>query len=259
MRPHFMLGLMLLAFPVSAQDAEDKTLTRNLRVIIAGSRALPAFETRGDKIVEVDPPLSQIPPNQFSFADPQHAPKPPPNKPSKTSFSGWPNELTRIENYKGPSILPLNLTRPLMERRSVQKVTCSLGESTHPIILLRADPGQKGWEAPVSEVIDWNPVKHPAGSILVVNYSSLAIKAYFSREGVIVPANQHKHLKIPSNRAEAVRYRIDASDGTKIITITNSQYRLDKKNRLIILALPGIKTAAAKLPVPKLQMITDPL
>ena len=227
---------------------------RDLRMIVVGSRPLPEFETRDNQTVEVDPPLSKLPPTSFEFAKPSHAPR------DKTSFSARPNTLVRIPGYKGPPQLALNLKRALIQPNNKQQVNCELGEVINPLILIQATPGSAGWEQPTATVIDFSATSTPARSMVVANASGVAITVYLTQDGVVVPPNSHVILPIPASDGDtvlySVRYRADASDG-KELPLANSSYRLNDNSRLIMLALPGHKTKAALIPCPKLRIISD--
>ncbi len=245
----------------STEDKESENPSRTLRIIMAGSRALPAFEKRGSQYVEVDPPLASIPPTSFAFANPKHAPKIKEKSGTqrKISYSAWVNELVRIPSYKSLELLSLHLSRPLISQTDFQQVGSHLGKSLHPLILIRATPSNQGWKKPVSQVIDWNPLKHPAGSILVVNYSHYPIKFYYAKKSIVIAPNRHKHIHRSSIKGKVIRYKVDTTNGKRKFAVANSQYKIEKKSRLIMMALPGIKTASADFPRPNLRLIIDNL
>ena len=273
MRSIFIILPLLTSSFLMAQDAtqtvspetkKEDNPTRTLRVMIVGSRALPAFETRGAKIVEVDPPLSAMPPTSFAFANPSHAPKIKGKKRGekrirKTSYSAWANELVRLKNYKGPEFLPLHLKRGLISPTDYQRVECQLGKSINPFIVISPSKGSQGWKEPKAKVIDWDPIKHPARSALVINESPFSIKIFFSKEGVIIGPGKHKHFKLKLNDKKTFRYKVLASDGKSKEIMANSQYRLNKNSRLIVVALPGVKTKATKFARPTLRIVSDTL
>ena len=243
----------------SKEDQEENP-TRTLRIIVAGKRPMPSFVQRGDKIVEVDPPLSSLPPTSFSFTNPSHAPRSKSTTPKKTSYSAWSNQLIRIQSYKGPAILPLTLSRPLIESEGAgQQVSCNLGKAINPLVLLHAAPGNAGWKTPRAKVIDMTPEKVPARSVTLVNLSGIALKINLTKKGRVVAPNKHITLRLPKNADEAFRYKIEASNGKNNIKVSNSSYRLNKKSRLIIIALPGYKTKGSPFPRPSIRMITDPV
>lgn len=248
--------------PASSEAKKEDKPTRTLRVMIVGSRALPAFETRGAKIVEVDPPLSAMPPTSFEFANPSDAPKiKGENKKTtrKVSYSAWANELVKIKNYKGPELLPLHLKRGLISPTDFQTVECRLGKSLNPFIIIAPSKSKQGWKTPTAKVIDWDPTKHPARSALVINESPLPIKIFFSKKGVIIGPGKHKHFKLALNTEHILRYKVLASDGKSKQVVANSRYRLRKDSRLIMLALPSVKPASAKFAPPTLRLIPDPM
>ena len=263
--PLFISSLLLAqdaTQTVSPNSKESKNPTRTLRVMLVGSRALPTFEKQGGKFVEVDPPLSAMPPTSFAFAKPSNAPK---TKGSdnrttrKISYSAWANELVKIKNYKGPELLPLHLKRGLISQEDFQQVECQLQNSINPFIVISPSKGTQGWERPGAKVIDWDPDKHPARSALVINESALAIKIFFSKEGVVVGPGKHAHFKLKLNAKKTFRYKVLASDGSSNEIMANSQYRLSDNARLIVVALPGIKTKSSKFARPTLRLVSDPL
>jgi len=246
----------------STSQKEKEHPTRTLRVMLVGTRPLPAFETRGSKIVEVDPPLSKMPPTSFEFANPRHAPKiKEKGKPTarKISYSAWANELVTIKKYKGPELLQLHLKRKIISTTDFQKVECHLGESLTPFIVVGPSQSKAGWEKPVAEVINWDPVKHPANSVVFLNRTKLAIKVRFINQSAVIAPGKHKHFKVKLSKNQTFRYEVDASNGKRRIVVSNSQYRLNKNSRLIMLALPGIPTKSNKFPRPSLRMIPDTL
>ena len=251
---HLALLPLLTIGGLHAQRSDAPPLIRTLRIIVAGKRPLPVFEQRGNKVVEVDPPLSAFPPRSFSFT-PSHAPRVK-GSPGKVSHSAWPNQLVHLKNYKGPAILPLKLTRPLLGGES-QQVNCNLGEAINPLVVLHADSKSPGWLSPKAMVIDMNPEKIPARSVTLINLSGVALKIYLNRDGQVIPPSRHRTLRIPTASKEAVRYRIDASDGKELIKVANSSYRVSENSRLLIIALPGHKTKGSPFPRPKISMITD--
>ena len=258
------LAPLLSAGFLHAQSGEEEKLkdnpTRTLRIIVAGKRPMPAFIQRGDKIVEVDPPLSLLPPTSFAFTNPSHAPRTKPGVPRKTAYSAWSNQLIRIQRYKGPNVLPLKLSRPLLEPAGAgQQVNCDLGKAINPLVLLHSDPGNSGWKAPQARVIDMAPDKVPARSVTLVNFSQTALRIYVTKKGVVVPPNKHITLRIPRSDKEAFRYKVEASDGKKLVTVSNSSYRINKDSRIIMLALSGTQTKRAPFPLPKLSIISDTL
>jgi len=265
----FLLVPVLLAQktnPSTTPDANNKKEKtqpkRTLRVMLVGSRALPAFETRGAKIVEVDPPLSAMPPTSFEFANPRHAPKikkKGKDATRKISYSAWANELVTIKNYKGPELLPLHLKRALISTTDFQKVDCRLGKSINPFIVISASKGNQGWKNPQAKVIDWDPVKHPAKSMLVLNQTKLAIKMFLGKKVTVIAPGRHKHFRVRLSKENTFRYKLEASDGKSKITVANTQYRLNKNSRLIMVALPGIPPRSGKLPRPTLRTIADTL
>ncbi|MCP5537148.1 MAG: hypothetical protein H7A51_13085 [Akkermansiaceae bacterium] len=250
------IALWLTPKTLCAQDEEEQPV-RTLRVMIAGTRPLPVFEKSGNVYIEVDPPVSQLPPTSFAFANAAHAPKGKPGVETQTSFSAWPNELVRIKNYKGPATLPLTLRRPLVQKAGANcDVSCELGEALDPLIFIRANPGSAGWSSPVTEVIDMSPARMPANSAVVVNYTKLPLAVYFTKRPLVLRPNSHKSTRLPVVDGP-VRYRIDTSVNGKTVTVSNSSYKLQKNSRLIILALPS--PAKAKGNPVALRMINDPL
>lgn len=255
------LSLCLLTPAGLHAQAEKETKkeqpVRTLRVMIAGARAMPAFETRGDKIVEVEPPVSKMPPTSFAFVNPDHRPKAKPGETASATYSAWPFELVRIQNYKGPAELPLLLRRPLVEQAGAdQEITCELGEALNPLILLHA-AGSKGWGDAKATVVDMSPEKMPAHSALIINFSPLPIKAYFADESGVVAANNAKVLRLQVDKTNNVRYRIDTVLGGKPLTVSNSSYHLSENSRLIVVALPS-PAKIANNPL-SLHLIADPL
>lgn len=264
---HILLSLLIPSLITSSlaqagqdqsSDSKEPKLTRTLRIILAGSRPLPVFEKQGEKYVEVTPPLSQLPPTAFAFTDPSHAPHPKANAPREAEFSAWANELTQINRYKGPAKLQLTLKRPLVEPSGTSTpLHCDLGKTLHPLVIIHPDSGSAGWDKPQTQVLDMSPAKRPARSVIVVNLSELPIKIYLTKKGVFIPPSKSAILKTPSSGKESFRYRIDASNGKKLVTVSNSSYRINDNSRIIILALPGHKTKNAPFALPKLQIISD--
>ena len=138
---------------------------------------------------------------------------------------------------------------------------CNLGNSINPFILIKASAGAQGWKKPQATVIDWNPIKHPAKSVLAINQTSLAIKVYFTKKGTVIGPGEYRHFKVKLNSESVFRYKVEISDGKSKLTVSNSQYRLNQKNRLIMVALPApkAKLKIGKIPRPSLRMISDSL
>jgi hypothetical protein len=246
----------------SEPKKKTDSVTRTLRVVVVANRALPVFEKKGDKIIEVEPPASKQPPTSFKFVDAAHAPKLKSDKPKRTSYSSWPNRLVRISHYKGPSVISLqfrSLAQP--NQNEGLQIRADLGESLNPLLLIRPDPGNSGWNKPLAEVIDMDSSKFSSGSVLVVNYSGVPIKVYLSPEGEVVKPDKHAviHVASQTKSIKIYRYRIDASDGKELKTISNSRYKVAKNTRLVILALPGLGASRAGFPLPNIRMITDKL
>ncbi len=250
----------LLAQTVSIKEKEEKKLTRNLRVILVGNRPMPSFEKHGDKYIEVAPNIKLIPPTAFAYTIPAHAPRSADNKPRKTEHSAWINELVKINNYIGPSSLQLSLKRPLVNAKSRGIPTQSdLAQIINPLVIIH--PGSKAvnWNNPKSIVLDASAKKMPERSITLVNLSKIPLRLYVSNKGVVVQPNKHITLSIPRSKAEAFRYKVEASNGKKIVPISNSSYRISKKSRIIMLALPGVKSNKSSFALPKIRIISDSL
>jgi len=236
--------------------------------MIIGSRPLPAFETRGKKIIEVNPPLNKMPPTSFAFANPKHAPKvlskrhlegKKPKLIKKSSYSARVNELVTIKGYKGPQQLLLNLKRGLISSTDFQQVPCNLGTSLNPLIVIKSSQGKLGWKKPVARIIDWSPAKHPANSVLVLNQTKLAMMVFFSKKGKVISPGKHRHFRVSLSNKKTFRYKIQVSNGKITQTVANSQYKLRKNSRLIMVALSGKSTHVKKLPRPSLRIIADSL
>lgn len=261
MRSFILLSLALPLFvsPLLAQSSRSSdTPTRNLRVILAGNRPMPTFEKRGNKMVEVNPPLSVTPPTAFSFTKSSHAPRKSGNSGVHNDFSAWPNELVRIDKYKGPSTLELSIKRPLVETsKTGTPLSCKLGKSLNPLVLVHPESGSSGWNEPQTMLIDMSPESLPERSVVVANLSGIPIKVYLSNEGVMVPPNKNVTLRVSSKSKGSFRYRVDASNGKKLVTVSNSSYRLNKNSRIIMLALPGKKNKNDAFALPNLRMVSD--
>lgn len=257
------LCTIFLINPISGQtqtpeEKDEDRPTRTLRVMVTGVRPLPVYKRNGDKYVEVEPPLRLMPPTSVAFAEPAHIPKPKnKDEPAALNYSAWPNQLVRIDNYNGPSTLPLLLRRPLIQDAADQQVTCNLGKSTQPLILLHASANAEAWSSPHATIIDMSPEKTPAHSAVIVNFSPRPLAVYFTTKPVFIQPNGHATIKIPTSDKDSIRYRIDTKVDNKVVTVTNSSYRLEKNTRLIMIASPAqgnVKTNPLDF-----RIINDPL
>src|SRR6478609_9244754 len=173
-------ALAFLPLTASAQNADPakEKPKRNLRLLVAGVRPMPAFEQHGNKVEEVEPPVESIPPTSLEIIGGDKAGAGDKAQPNK--FSAWPNELVKVPGYKGSAQIRLRLLRPLVSKAlTPPEVTCDLAEMISPLILLSADPGQQGWQKPTATVVDLSAEKLPVRSIMLINLSSIPLGVRF--------------------------------------------------------------------------------
>ncbi len=151
-------------------------LKRHLAILVAADPPLPFYEKKGEKYVEVDPPATHLPPSAVTFVEKRFLPTPLLRKDPSGRFSTRSMRLVEVFNYKGVQNLKLSLNNPLLPGRPAHEVSCDLGKRLHPFILIHADMAQKGWEAPITEVLDIAPRVFPAGSLMVVNLTPHAVR-----------------------------------------------------------------------------------
>lgn len=231
---------------------------RTVRLLIAGRRPMPVFEQRGDKYLEVEPPLKVVCPTLVEIGEEPKSGVPQSAEDAKKRQRGVSmNQVVKLENYKGSSQLRLKLLRPhVAQSVTPPVVTCSLGDMLEPLVVISAEDSNKAWENPLVQVIDLAPQKVPARTVIAVNLSKVPLAAFFESAQTAISPQSVRTVALPASTSEVFRFRVDAQTGKGNVPLVNSSYQLSARNRLILLAIPNPQ-AAQGMPPLSLQMVVD--
>ncbi len=251
----FLVIMVVCTATVSAQkESDEPTLTRTVRVLLAGTRPMPAFERKGNQVIEVDPPLSACPPTSISFEKPEHAPRSSRTKKPVVEYSIWPGELIILKKYKGPSQIGFILKTPLIAPDDTGvKVECDMGTMINPLIVITPGEGREKWRDPKLFVIDVGQEKFGESKVLVINDSSFPLRVQFAKDPVYIKPKKFGLVPLAKGGGDTHRYQIDSKIDNEVVRVSNSSYRSKSGVRLIILAMPS---KAKKSPL-ALRLITE--
>lgn len=254
-RPLTVLACVLTALGwAPLATAQEKTTTRRLCIIVAGTRPEVTFEKRGDLYIEVDAPTKSIPPTQIDIMGDEKEGKP-------TITATMPanlNDIATFEGYKGGSSLQLVLKRPILanDTGTSVEVTCDLGKSRAPLIIIFPQNPDRGWDAPAVRVFDVTPTGLPANALLCVNLTAVDLGARFGSTSDSVAAGRSKIFSLPVSAASGpFPFKVDLMLTQGAVTIANSSYLKNSAHPLILLATPIYRVAPGNPPV-SLQFLT---
>lgn len=231
---------------------------RTVRLLIAGRRPMPVFEQRGDKYLEVEPPLKVVCPSLVEIGEEPKSGVPQNEEETKKRQRGVSmNQVVKLVNYKGSSQLRLKLLRPHTTQTSAPSVvTCALGDMLEPLVVISAEDSSRAWENPLVQVIDLASQKVPARTVIAVNLSKVPLAAYFESAQTAISPQSVRTVALPSLASDVFRFRVDAQTAKGNVPLVNSSYQLAARNRLILLAIPNPQ-AAQGMPPLNVQMVVD--
>jgi hypothetical protein len=250
------LSLACLRAQQSPPDAEEgKTVDRMIRVIIAGQRALPEFEQVGDRFVEREPSTRWLIPTALEIIGSHNNAAETAGKPQRTAKALWPNEVIDLGRHKCASALRVRLTRtPSKQLDSPAEIRCELADMVEPLIVISAENGGKGWDAPQVRVIDFSSAKVPFRTVVSLNLTHVPLVTRFEAEIKELPPAGLNMLRLPANEPDILRFRIDARSKSGMVPVANSSYQIGAGDRLLLLAVPNAQAAPGAPPL-GLQMV----
>lgn len=247
--PAALLASLLAALAWSSfADAQEKNTPRRLCIIVAGTRPEVAFEKRGDLYIEVDAPTKSIPPTQIDIMGDEKEGKP-------TITATMPanlNDIATFEGYKGGANLKLVLKRPILanDAGTSVEITCELGKSRAPLIIIFPQNPNQGWDAPAVRVFDVTPTGLPANALLCVNLTAVELGARFGSIADSVAAGRSKIFSLPDSAAAGpFPFKVDLMLTQGAVTIANSSYLKNSAHPLVMLAIPIYRVAPGNPPV----------
>ena len=228
--------------------AQEKTPPRRLCMIVAGTRPEVAFEKRGELYIEVDAPTKSIPPSQIDIMGGG-------KEGEETLMATMPanlNEMVIFEDYKGGAGLQLVLKRPMLanDTGTSVKITCDLGKTRAPLIIIYPKSPEQGWDEPAVRVFDVTPAGLPSNALLCVNLTAVNLGARFGAVMGSVAAGQSKVFPLPESAAAGpFPFKVDLMLTQGAITIANSSYLKSSAQPLVLLAVPIYRVAPGNPPV----------
>ncbi|MCX6876765.1 MAG: hypothetical protein NTW21_23585 [Verrucomicrobia bacterium] len=167
----------------------------------------------------------------------------------------WPNEVVNLGPYKCVSALRLRLIRTLAKLPPAPpEISCELGDLIEPLIVIAAENGNKGWDAPQVRVIDLSSAKFPFRTVVSLNLTGVPLVARFESEQQKLPPAGIIMLHLPASSTNIFRFRIEAQSKTGMIPLANSSYQIGAADRLILIAIPNSQVAPGAPPL-GLQMV----
>ncbi len=254
---HIILGSVLAALacgPFAA--AQEKPVPRRICMIVAGTRPEVTFEKRGELYIEVDAPVKSIPPSQIDIMSGK-------KEGDETIAATLPanlNDLVTLDGYKGGASLQLVLKRPILPNNTGAsvKVSCDLGKSRAPLIIIYPKNPTQGWDDPAVRVYDAAPASLPANAILCVNLTAADLGTRFGSATGPVSGGQSKVFTLPeSSAAVQFPFKVDLMLNQRPVTIAHSSYLKKPASPLVLLAIPLFRVAPGNPPV-SLQFLSLP-
>ncbi|MCB1094840.1 MAG: hypothetical protein KDN22_04595 [Verrucomicrobiae bacterium] len=117
-------------------------------------------------------------------------------------------------------------------------------QSTHGLIVMDKAPGKKTWEKPALRYLQNDTSEFPAGSIRVINSTSLS--AVVEINGATQALNGGE-MKILPGGGESTRYQVSMGSQKKAVKVANSAVRLSGSARATLVISPE-KKAKSKRP-----------
>jgi hypothetical protein len=170
------------------------------------------------------------------------------------------NDLVTLDGYKGGASLHLVLKRPVLanDTGASIKVTCDLGKSRAPLIIIYPKNPTHGWDDPAVRVYDAAPASLPANALLCVNLTSADLRASFGSAAGSVAGGQSKVFTLPESVArEPFPFKVDLMLKQGAVTIAQSSYLKKSASPLVLLAIPLFRVANGNPPV-SLQFLPLP-
>lgn len=236
--------------------AQEKPAPRRLYMIVAGTRPEVTFEKQGDLYIEVDAPVKSIPPSRIDIMGGK-------KEGDETITATLPanlNDVVTLDEYKGGASLQLVLKRSTLpnDTGASVKVTCDLGKSRAPLIIIYPKNPTHGWDDPAVRVYDASPAGLPANAILCVNLTAANLGASFGSSAGSVVSGQSKVFTLPESTATGpFPFKVDLMLNQRAITIAQSSYLKKSASPLVLLAIPLFRVANGNPPV-SLQFLPLP-
>ena len=257
---HTTLAIVLAALSWTSSHAEpekEEPAPRRLCFIVAGSRPEVTFEKRGELFIEVDAPANTIPPSQIDILGGKKE-----GESGEAVIGTLPanlNEVVYLDGYKGGSTLRLALKRPIIANGAdaATEVTCDVGESPAPMLIIFPENPSKGWDDPVVRVLDVSPASLPANSVLCINLTGGTLGARIGTATASIAGGRSKVFTLPPEATGPVPFRVDLLMSQGAVTLANSSYLKNPASALVLLAIPVARVGPGNPPV-SLQFLPLP-
>jgi hypothetical protein len=238
-------------------NGKEQPAPRRICIIVAGTRPEVTFEKRGELYIEVDAPAKSIAPTQLDISGGDKE-----AKDGESILASLPvnlNELVTLDNYKGGRILRLGLKRPILANGAdhAVEVTCDIGESPSPLLIIFPKNPSAGWDAPTVRVLDAAPASLPANAVLCVNLTTGTFGARIGPTTAAIAGGHSKIFALPDAATGPFPFRVDLLLSQGAVTIANSSYQKNPDGPLVLLAVPLFHTAPGNPPV-SLQFLPLP-
>ena len=217
-------------------------------MIVAGTRPEVTFDKRGELYIEVDAPIKSIPPSQIAILGGE-------KEGDETITATLPanlNALVTHDGYKGGANLRLVLKRQVIGNAAGAsiKVSCDLGKSRAPLIIIYPKNPTQGWDDPAVRVYDAAPASLPANALLCANLTSADLGASFGTAAGSVAGGQTKVFTLPESATTGpFPFKVDLMLKQGAVTIANSSYMKNSASPLVLLAIPLFRVANGNPPV----------
>ena len=236
---------------------QEKPIPQRLSFIIVGTRPEVTFEKRGDLYIEVDAPVHTIPPTQINILEGKQD-----GESSDAVLATLPaslNEVVHHDDYQGGRSLRLALKRPIVANGAAAdiEVTCDVGESPAPLIVIFPENPSRGWESPVVRVFDVSAATLPANAVLCVNLSRATLGARIGTSSGAIAAGQNKVFALSAENAATIPFRVDLLISQGSIPLANTNYSKPSDSALVLLAFPLARVGPGNPPI-ALQFVPLP-
>lgn len=230
----------------SAKPEQKKP--RIVRVLLPGQKMRPVFKELQNSSVEVDPESKLLMPTTL---DVTWEGKKATAGERQTGHAIWPNRILKFVQKEMPPVFSARLSRTYGGSDALPiEVSCNIGNLEQPLIVIYAQSGEKGWDAPQVKVLDLSPAGIPDRSVYMVNLTKIPLGVRFANDASGVKPLEARIFKPNIKENDAFKYSVDAFDKSgNLVSVVNSTTSLTAKQRVVAYAYADLQPVQGYVPI----------